>query len=46
MKKTLRFFMASLLLLTFIIGCQPKKEEKKEFTKDVIPKKIIVELDY
>ena len=33
MKKTLRFFMASLLLLTFIIGCQPKKEEKKEAEK-------------
>ena len=33
MKKTLRFFMASLLLLTFIIGCQPKKEEKKETEK-------------
>ena len=33
MKKTLRFFMASLLLLTFIIGCQPKKEETKETEK-------------
>ena len=33
MKKTLRFFMASLPLLTFIIGSHPKKDETKETEK-------------